>query len=150
VIIAGDGPDSSFLSGTEDAAMAIPPMPEAVESIASIVRAAESRVWLVSKCGPRIQARTRLWLKRWRFFEGTGLPAENLRFCLKRPEKADHARALSLTHFIDDRLDVIDALRGVVANLILFGPQRQAFEAASGFAHARDWAAVRELVCIKG
>ena len=45
-------------------------------------------------------------------------------FCLKRPEKAIHCRELGITHFIDDRTDVLAAMIGVVPLLYLFGPQR--------------------------
>ncbi|MBK6692871.1 MAG: hypothetical protein IPG50_11820 [Myxococcales bacterium] len=41
----------------------------------------------------------------------------------KRRDKATHAKHLKLTHFIDDRLGVLEHLRGVVPNLILFGYQ---------------------------
>ena len=80
---------------------------------AELTRAFAGRVWLVSKAGPRIQARTRSWLTARDFFRRTGVAKENLRFCRERPQKAEHARELVLTHFIDDRLDVLRALQSV-------------------------------------
>ncbi len=47
----------------------------------------------------------------------------NLRFCLQRPQKADHCRELGITHFIDDRSDVLRHLEGIVPKRYLFGPQ---------------------------
>ena len=90
-------------------------------------------MWLVSKCGPKVQARTRRWLQQHAFAQQTGVPIDHLRFCLQRPQKADHARQLQLTHFIDDRLDVLTALRGLVPSLLLFGPQRRPISESGGF-----------------
>jgi HD domain len=117
--------DTAFLGGTDESALLTPPMPGAFEAIAALCLRAPARVWLVSKCGPRIQARTRLWLDRWRFFEQTGMPRQHLRFCRQRAEKALVARELALTHFVDDRLDVLGHLRPIVPRLVLFG-ERQA------------------------
>jgi hypothetical protein len=74
--------DTAFLSGSDERALETPPSPGAFEAITELVPAFEGRVWLVSKCGPRIQALTRRWLERQGFFRRTGLPPEQLRFCL--------------------------------------------------------------------
>jgi hypothetical protein len=81
-------------------------------------------VWLISKCGPRIQRRSQQWLDAHGFAERTGIPRANIRFCLQRPEKAIHCADLGITHFVDDKLDVHRALRDVVPHRYLFGPQR--------------------------
>jgi hypothetical protein len=116
--------DTSFLSGTDEAALATPPVLDAFETIRLLTAHLERRVWLVSKCGPRIEALTRRWLAHHRFHETTGVPADNLRFCRERREKRDHALALGLTHFIDDRADVLHHLEGAVPSLYLFGHQK--------------------------
>jgi hypothetical protein len=68
-----------------------------------------------------------------------------VRFCLQRPEKALHCRELGITHFIDDRTDVLEAMIGVVPNLYLFGPQRA--PAPPGMRHLGSWWDVgRELL----
>ena len=113
--------DTSFLGSTPEQAMKTPPAPGAFTGIATLCRAFEGAVWLVSKCGPGVQAKTRRWLAHWQFSETTGVAADHLRFCLKRPEKADHCRELGVTHFIDDRVDVLEHLRGLVPHLFLFG-----------------------------
>jgi hypothetical protein len=85
------------------------------------------------------------WFERHRFFERTGIDSRNVRFCLKRPDKAVHCRELGLTHFIDDRTDVLDAMAGVVLNRYLFGPQPA--PAARGMQHVATWDEVaRELL----
>src|SRR5690606_6586079 len=120
VIIGGFGHDTSFLNGDEATALRTPALFGALSTIALYVRALSARVWLVSKAGPRIEHRTRKWLAQHRFFDRTGLALDHVRFCRRRPDKAEHARALSLTHFIDDRLDVLVHLRGLVERLVLF------------------------------
>jgi hypothetical protein len=89
-------------------------------------------------CGPRIQRRSQQWLDAHRFAERTGIPRANIRFCLQRPEKAIHCADLGITHFVDDKLDVHQALRGVVPHRYLFGPQRVA--APPWVQHTATWA----------
>jgi hypothetical protein len=128
VLIAPDSPngraDTSFLGGSMEAALATPPYEGMFDAVPQLVELFEGRVWLVSKAGPRVQEKTRRWLEHHRFFERTGIRKSNLRFCLERPQKAEHCRDLGITHFIDDRDDVLRHLESVVANRYLFGPQK--------------------------
>jgi hypothetical protein len=71
------------------------------------------RVFIVSKCGPRVQTKTLRWLKHHRFFERTGVKLKHVHFCLARSDKAPICRKLGITHFIDDRLDVLLSLQTV-------------------------------------
>ena len=116
-------PDTSFISGCVEEALQIPASPGALEVISELVPRCAGRVWLVSKANERIEGLTRLWLQEQRFFERVGLPESHVRFCLRREDKRAHALELGLTHFIDDRQDVLQALRGVVRALFLFGTQ---------------------------
>ncbi len=127
LISVGDGRhDTSFLSGGEEAAMATPPMQDAIQCVKALSRRTGGNIWLVSKCGERIAGRSRRWLARWRFFAQVEVDPSHLRFCKKRPDKAIHARQLRLTHFVDDRADVLVHLRDLVPHLYLFGPQEAA------------------------
>jgi hypothetical protein len=137
-----EGEDSRFLVSPEDEALEIPPPPEAFGVIAELVRHFRGRVWVVSKAGPRIQSLTRRWLARHRFFEATGMDEAALRFVRERSEKHLHAVKLGLTHFVDDRVDVLAALT-TVPNRYLFGPNAQVPAWAT---HVPDWAAVREAI----
>ena len=65
--------DTSFLSGSDEAALSTPASDGAFDAIAELTRAFAGRVWLVSKCGPRIQQLTRRWLQRQSFYERTGV-----------------------------------------------------------------------------
>ena len=132
--------DTSFFGGSEEDALRTPPVDGAFDAVRALVEWFEGRVWLVSKAGTAIEARTRRWLDHWRLHEHARLPREHVRFCRTRPEKRDIALELGLTHFIDDRRDVLEHLRGVVGVLYLFGPQRA--EPPSWVVWVPDWDAV--------
>ncbi|GAA2604095.1 hypothetical protein [Paractinoplanes durhamensis] len=126
VIIGGGGPgggDTQFFSGDTARMLATPAVPGAFDALARLVPHFE-QVWLVSKCGERVQRSTRRWLDHHDFFARTGIPRDHVRFCLARRDKARHCAELAITHFVDDKLDVHEALRGVVEHRYLFGPQR--------------------------
>lgn len=79
------------------------------------------RVFIVSKCGRVIQAKTLAWMSYHRFHEATGIPRENVRFCRKRHEKAPICAELGITDFVDDRLEVLGHL-ATVPGKYLFRP----------------------------
>ncbi|MEV0797873.1 hypothetical protein AB0I34_09295 [Kribbella sp. NPDC050281] len=115
---SGSG-DTSFFSGDTAAMLRTPAVPGAFEAIARLVPLFDE-AWLVSKCGPRVQQRSLEWLRHHRFFERTGIADGNVRFCLRRPQKAIHCADLAITHFVDDKRDVIAAIKPVVAHRYLF------------------------------
>ncbi|MFC9894360.1 hypothetical protein ACFVMC_11755 [Nocardia sp. NPDC127579] len=117
--------DTVFLSGGFTAAMRTPPSPGAFDVLARLTARFDGQVWVISKCGPRVQQRTRQWLDQHDFYDRTGVPRGNVRFCLERAQKAVHCAELGITHMIDDRIDVHRALRGLVPHLYLFGVQSE-------------------------
>jgi hypothetical protein len=124
IINGGNGPgDTSFFSGDTARMLATPAVPGVLDALARLVPRFGGRVWLVSKCGERVQRWSRQWLDHHGVAARTGIPRENIRFCLRRPDKAVHCADLGITHFVDDKLDVHRALRGVVPHRYLFGPQ---------------------------
>jgi hypothetical protein len=131
------GDDTAFLSGDYEDAMGAPAMAGAYDMIASLVTLFDGRVWIVSKCGERIQERTLQWLDYNEFWTKTGVSPDNVRFCRQRPEKAIHCKRLGITHFIDDRRDVLGHLRGLVDHLYLFGHQKA--EAPDWVTHTLTW-----------
>jgi hypothetical protein len=64
----------------------------------------------------------------------------------RRAEKRGHARELALTHFIDDRADVLEHLRGVVSHLFLFGAQ--AGSIPDWVVPVADWRAARAALLV--
>lgn len=139
-----DQADTSFIGGSLADALSTPPFDGMFEVVPRLVARFEGEVWIVSKCGPAVQNKTLLWFEHHRFFERTGISPDRVRFCLKRPEKARHCQELQITHFIDDRSDVLHAMAGVVPNRYLFGPQREVVPV--GMLHVPTWQAVAEAM----
>jgi|SRR5215831_3010847 len=144
LISPGDesSPDTSFIGGSLEDALRTPPYPGMFDTLPAIVRRFAPHVWIVSKCGARVQQRTRDWFAHHHFFERTGIDPCQVRFCRERPQKALHCAELGITHFIDDRVDVLEAMRGVVQHRYLFGPQREPAPSEGGLMPIADWHAV--------
>src|SRR5262245_59498958 len=60
--------DTSFLQGSDEAAMRTPPNEGAFDVVRDLVARTKGRIWLVSKCGRRIQELTRKWFRHWNFY----------------------------------------------------------------------------------
>jgi hypothetical protein len=76
-------------------------------------------------------------LKYWDFYTTTGFERGDLRFCLERHEKARICKQVKINHFIDDRLDVLEPMTGIVKNLYLFGEQTTVIP--DWVEHVPDW-----------
>lgn len=140
---ANDGTDTSFFG---DRFLDTAPVPGALAAIAELAaRRFGRRRLLVSKCGPRTEARTRRWLAHRRFFAATGVPEANLHFCRERHEKAPICARLGITHFVDDRCSVLEHL-GRVPFRFLFAPpasERARWRARpDGIVVVEDWPAL--------
>jgi hypothetical protein len=133
IIDSPPGADTAFFHGDHATVLRTPFVPGAFDVIPRLV---DGQAWLISKCGPRIQQRSLAWLHHHDFFHRTGIPATNIRFCLRRPDKAIHCADLAITHFIDDKPDVHTALRDVVPHRYLFGPQPSV---PAGLIHTPTW-----------
>jgi hypothetical protein len=129
-------PDT-FLEEDFEEAMGTPAMPGAVEAVARLVKVFEGRVWVVSKCGPRIQNLTENWLDRHDFAAATGIDSNHLVFCRQRSEKATRCAELGITHFLDDRSDVLEAMEGIVRHRFMFASRGSAPPAGTSLAN--DW-----------
>lgn len=144
VIIGGGAPgsaaDTAFFRGGIENAIRTPAVAGALETIPALVQHFEGRACLISKCGPRVAARSRAWLNAHDFWSRTGIDPSALRFCKERKQKAIHCKDLRVTHFIDDRVGVHVHLRHIVPELFLFGPQRKAIP--EWLTHLPDWDSV--------
>ncbi len=134
--------DTSVLGTRLEQAIQTPPAPNAIAVVRSLVERAEGRVWIVSKCGPSVQRKSLAWLDHIDFYERTGVRRDHVHFCLKRHEKLGPAKRFGMTHFIDDRVDVLRHLRGAVPNLLLFGEDHTT--PPTWARPVRDWRAVAE------
>ena len=96
----------------------------ACEGVFECLRAASEagyEIHVVSKCGPNTQRKTLEWLQHHDFYRRTGVNPQNVHFCRTRPQKAPICTQHGITHFVDDRLDVLDHLNDV-GQLFLFQP----------------------------
>jgi hypothetical protein len=76
--------------------------------------------FIISKCPMYAEDEIIKWLDNQNFFTEIGFIRSNVYFCRERTDKAPVAKQLRLTHFIDDRVDVLNAMKDVVSNRILF------------------------------
>lgn len=116
---ADDDADTSFFGAHY---LRTPVVVGAFDALAAL-GAAFDEVHLVSKCGEATERRTREWLAHHDFPARTGIPVERVHFCRTRPDKAPIAGRLGLTHFVDDKLEVLGYLDSV-PHRFLFRPRK--------------------------
>lgn len=111
--------DTSFFGGDP---MNTPAVPDAFRSIAALCADPfEYRAYIISKAGQQIAATTRRWLGDTHFFAETGMNQHNLHFVRRRPDKAPLCARFGITHFVDDRLDVLQHLTTVEHRYLFTG-----------------------------
>ncbi|CAM4061969.1 hypothetical protein GCM10009799_40900 [Nocardiopsis rhodophaea] len=114
-----DGQDTSFFG---DRPMETPAVDGAFDALAELATAPfAGRVHIVSKAKPATAQRTREWLDQHGFAERTGIPASHLHFVPERADKAPVCAQLGVTHFVDDRLDVLEHLTTVPHRYLFTG-----------------------------
>lgn len=119
------------------------------EVVAKLV-AQFDNTYLVSKVNSTQRERSLQWLKDSEFFTKTGIKQDNLYYCFDRRDKAIFVRALDITHFIDDRAEVLYHLDEPV-NKYLFNPEN--FDVAKygehlkNTTHVSSWTDIEKLLC---
>lgn len=99
----------------------VPPVEGAFQGVAELVRVfGPENVFLISKARVEVQGNCRQWLAHYQFFDETGVLEENLHFCLERSGKRELCKQLLITHFIDDKLEVLSHVLDFVLRLYLF------------------------------
>lgn len=135
------GADSSFLNGDLEAALTTPACPGALEGLTALVGLfGGENTWLVSKCGAKVADRSLRWLAAHEVYARTGLREGHVVFVRERKDKAREAVRLDLTHFVDDRLDVLHHLAGLVPERFVYG--EQSARAPAGVIPCPSWAEV--------
>lgn len=115
-----DGTDTSFFSENYLQTTAVP---EAFSTLKDLVENRFGKnVHLVSKCGRKVSEKTLKWLAHHSFYDLTGIEQDHVHFCRERHEKAGICERLGITHFVDDRLEVLGNLM-TVGSLYLFQPR---------------------------
>jgi len=139
-------PDTSFFG---DRPMETPAVPGALEAVRALSAAFDHRVYVVSKAGPKISELTRQWLGTHGFLGDDNIPAGHIRFVRRREDKHPICEQLGITHFVDDRTDVLDHLLTVPYRYLLtagIGTDPSAVRLASGIAVLDTWPAVVQAI----
>jgi ADP-ribose pyrophosphatase YjhB (NUDIX family) len=90
------------------------PMPGAFESVREIAAKFEGRAHIVSRINhDSAQPKILKHLENHRFWEATGIRPGSIRFCHKREEKAPICQELGITHFVDNRVEVLSHMADV-------------------------------------
>ncbi len=106
-----DKTDTSFFSDNFLQTKPVPGVFEALRALSEVKYT--DQIFLVSKCGERIQKRTLAWLDHHDFYKITGIQPNQVHFCLERPEKAGICERLGITHFVDDRLEILSSMQSM-------------------------------------
>jgi hypothetical protein len=118
---ANDRTDTSFFS---DNYLKTTAVVGAFEALRKLTKSFRGKVHIVSKASPDNSVRSWKWLHRNDFFEQTGISPANLHFCLERKHKAPICGRLGITHFVDDKFEVMSYLTNV-PNRYMFQPTQR-------------------------
>ena len=127
----------------------------AVESVFEVLKVLNEKkfrgnIFLVSKCTLWAEEKILAWLKDNHFYEKTGVKPKNIYFCRERQEKEKICSKLGVTHFIDDRLEVLSHIIGKVPNLYLFQPDQAEVDKYKEFLPevimVESWAEILRLI----
>jgi hypothetical protein len=138
------GDDTSFLRESEEEMLTTPAMAGSFESLKSLNGLFGGQVWIVSKAGQRIQENTERWLTHHSFYHATGISADRVHFVRRRADKGTVCKKVEITHFVDDRAEVLEYLVGIVPHLYLFGPQEN--PAPSQMLPVATWAIAERVI----
>jgi len=124
-----DRADTSFFG---DNFLLTPEEPDALSSLrllnAEVGGEPFTHIYTISKCGETVQEKSHKWLDAHKFDIFAGITTNRRLFCRKRFEKAAIAEKFAVTHFVDDRLDVLNHMIGIVPYLYLYNPNEQDLE----------------------
>ncbi len=95
-------------------------LPDSIAVITRLVKACDGQGFIISKVTPVQELRAKKWLQNTDFYATTGISPEHVHFCAERADKAPIAQRLGLTHFIDDRPEVLAHMENIVRYRILF------------------------------
>lgn len=112
IVTRGEGLEDTSIFGSRP--MDTPPLPAVIDAISVLAGARfAGRVHSVSKAGPRIAESSLQWLHQSGFLTRTGLTECEVHFVRERSEKVEVCARLGITHFVDDRLSVLNEVPDV-------------------------------------
>jgi len=103
--------DTSFFT---DNYLETPAVAGVFEALGRLVRERfGDEVFVVSKCGFLTRQKMLRWFEYHDFYKRTGIKPSHVETCRTRAEKADICKKLGVTHFVDDRLEVLGHMNTV-------------------------------------
>ena len=108
-----------------------------------------NKSYVVSKVNPEQEIRAKVWIKKKGLHEKTGIIQENIFFCRERHEKAPICKSLGITHFIDDRPEVLSHMESVPHRILFRGDEDdfQKFKSKlQGVIRVKNWREIEELL----
>lgn len=98
-------------------------VPDSFESLKVIARSHRfDGIYIVSRANFISRSLFLFRLQRANFWEETGIPRENIYFCLKNRKKIDICKELGVTDFIDDRISVLKHMESL-ERCFMFAPK---------------------------
>lgn len=140
-----DNTDTSFFSTNYLRTSAVPQALEVIRELAQ--KRFGTQVYLVSKCGRTTQAKTLEWLSHNKFYEATKVASSSVRFCRERHQKAGICEELGITHFVDDRLEVLGYLASVEKKFLFQPHEKEVRRFAHHLKHVQrvdSWEEIKE------
>ena len=122
VIINHRGTNKDDETLHEERYSTIPAAAGSLESLNELNKLFGGRVYLISKCTPWAQDKILQWLDDNGFYGKTGINPQNVFFVRERHEKDVICRRSAITHFVDDRLEVLSHMIESTPHLYLFQP----------------------------
>ncbi len=143
VIINNRLNDPEVVKVDEAVYASFPPSEGVFESLKTLNDYFDGEVYLISKCTEWAQIQILAWLKAHDFYTKTGIKPEHVNFVRQRNEKDAVCIKLGVTHFVDDRLEVLGYMVESTSNLILFQPDQEEVKEFKQFLPkvtvANDW-----------
>nr|WP_246425527.1 hypothetical protein [Streptomonospora nanhaiensis] len=148
IIRRSDGDQDTSFFGEHP--MRTPAVEGAFEALAELAAGPfDGRVYVISKAKPDTAHRTIEWLHHHDFERRTGITRERMHFVLNRGDKAPVCERLGITHFVDDRIDVLRHLT-MVPHRYLFtgglGDEPRPTVIPPWAEHTDDWKALAESI----
>lgn len=125
-------------------------VPDAFNSLEDIAQSGHfNAIYIVSRANIFSRSLFLFRLRRAKFWEKTGIPRENIYFCLRNRRKIDICKKLGITDFIDDRLSVLKYMEGL-EHRFSFNPTKYNTkhypEVYSKVTTVRSWKELRSLL----
>ncbi len=135
--------------GTLEEFVACSALPDVIESIGKLVELyGNESVFIVSRCPEFAEKGMIRWFDEHNFFNETNFNRSNIYFCREQFEKAPIAKQLMISHFIDDKISVLDFMKNIVPHRIQLAVESrlEVRDNKDSIARLENWSSVLEYI----